>query len=514
VNSEIKTIEMAELPSMRGNKFYLDYLSGENSARDFITHSPTDFAESINARKSYTYPRKAVAELLHGYNTKLGAGDNALSNCKLISYDNTHCVITGQQIGFMGGPLYSLYKIITAIRLAEYLQEKFKGTFIPVFWGATEDHDFHEINHAHHIKDDGEVGKVSFSWNGHGKPISDLDLSKEVYDAYEEYKSFFENADFELTDIPPDINYSDWKMGIWSKMFADQGLVVVTPEVLRPQSSTFFKQAFKYRTEIRSALDKTGDSLVKSGYKAMLSAPEYGSLYTFDDGYRVRVGNRSFTEQKFEDTPELFSSDAALRPLLADSLLPVCASVLGPGEVAYQATLKTIYKMFNIPQPVLFPRLSYTVLEEQDQKIIEKYKTDIFRIISGESVNNIFSNIVPDEVDFVDENEVSPLDIPEGASAQATKHYKNEQRIREEIAVKRRMKRKRHYVKQMMKTKGYTKGEVQRLRNRLFPKNGMQERILPMPHFYAHYGEAFIDTIFNAGELCDFSHKIVTLEQK
>ena len=507
---------MSDLPTMRGNNFYLDYLSGENSARDFITHGPMDFAEAIKARGEFTYPRRAVSGLLSNYNNSLGAGKLALDNCKLIEHDNTYCVITGQQVGFMGGPLYSLYKIITAIRLAEHLQENYEGNFIPVFWGATEDHDFHEINHVHHIKNDGELGKISFKWNEIGKPVSDLELNQSITEAYNEYLDLIKPGDGNVDDVfvhGAHTNYADWKMSIWSKMFSGRGLVVVTPELLRGEATSFFQQAHKSHAAIRTLLDDTGEALLENGYSASLAAPEYGSLYTFNDGYRIRVAEHDVSSAEIEADPNKFSTDAALRPLLADMLLPTCASVLGPGEVSYQAMLKPVYQLFNIPQPVLFPRLSYTVVEANDHRVLDKYHTDIFHAVSGYPVQSLFEQIIPDVLNHSDTVlSIEPLVLPAGLSPKGIIHLRNEHRIKYEIALKKESKKHAFYIKKAMKEKGFTKGEVQRLRNRLFPKNGMQERMLPMTHFLAIYGKGFIVSFFENGQLFDFCHNILYLE--
>lgn len=511
----IKKIEMAKLPSMQGNKLYLDYISGENGARDFFTFEPTDLEGAIVARRNQEYPRIVISKLLYRFNEQLGASGIALKNCKEFENTNTFCVITGQQVGFMGGPLYSLYKIITTIRLAEYLQQNFDGNFIPVFWGATEDHDFHEINHVHHIKGDGEIGRISFKWGGVGQSISSIDLTKEVEQAYGEYLDVITSNGIELLEHKHYKNYSEWKLGIWSKLFSDKGLVVVTPELIRGEASGFFQKAYMSHDLIRKALDNVGDELLEQGYTAMLEAPEYGSLYTFENGKRVRVTSDAITAADIERNPFNFSTDAALRPLLADSLLPVCASVLGPGEVAYQAMLKPLYDLFEIQQPVLFPRLSYTVVEQGDMEVMNRYKTNVVNILKGETVDDIFQRVVEDvgiegSIDIV----IEDLVIPEGASAKAIAHYKNEHRIRFEKEQKRQIKLYKKFVRKKMREKGYSKGEVRRLLNRLLPKGRMQERVLPMTHFFSNGSRSFIDVVFESGELFDFVHQIIYLHNK
>jgi len=266
--------------------------------------------------------------------------------------------------------------------------------------------------------------------------------------------------------------------------------------------------------DIRDLLDDVGTRLEQCGYSAPLAAPEYGSLYTFTDGYRVRIDKEKYTEGYIGKHPEKFSTDAALRPLLADTLLPTCASVLGPGEIAYQAMLKPLYTLFDIPQPVLFPRQSYTILEKQDLLLMDKYGTDVCSVLRGGGVSDIFDDIVPqDVVDEYRDIEVDEFVIPDNISKKAVQHFKEIRRVRREVANRHNIKLRSRHIKQQMRARGYRKGEIQRLRNRIRPKNTMQERVFPMTHFMNRYGRRFIDVLFESGDICDFSHKVVTLDR-
>ena len=124
----------------------------------------------LRTKGQYAYPRQAVSRRLAEYNAGLGADARAGANIEALADPDTYCVITGQQAGFMGGPAYTAYKIITAIRLAEHLAKTWGTRVVPVFWLASEDHDFEEINHTYLIKRDGEIGRVRFSWRQQGRP--------------------------------------------------------------------------------------------------------------------------------------------------------------------------------------------------------------------------------------------------------------------------------------------------------------------------------------------------------
>jgi len=159
----ISRVRVRDLPSVAGNRLYVDYVTGSGSAATFFTHAPLDFGAAFKDRREYDYPRAYVSRRLAEYNQKLGAHPAAKANIDALEASSAFCVITGQQAGFLGGPAYTAYKIITAIRLAKKLQEELDAIFVPMLWLATEDHDFGEINHAFWLKDDGEVGPARVS---------------------------------------------------------------------------------------------------------------------------------------------------------------------------------------------------------------------------------------------------------------------------------------------------------------------------------------------------------------
>jgi uncharacterized protein YllA (UPF0747 family) len=158
----METIPFREIPLYNKNPFFLDYIEGVDSSLQFFQHPPMRFREALEARGSITYNRLQAADNLCELNSSLNADQVALDNIEALRDSNTFCVITGQQVGFLMGPAYTTYKILTAIQLSKKLSTELNARFIPVFWGASEDHDFHEINHVHYLKKDGEIGKLSF----------------------------------------------------------------------------------------------------------------------------------------------------------------------------------------------------------------------------------------------------------------------------------------------------------------------------------------------------------------
>ncbi len=521
----ITKIAPQELPAAAGNRLYLDYVSGTGAAADFFTHSPSDFVAALQQRRGYPYPRQSVPRRLAEYNARLGAHPHAQANSEALGDSSTFVVIGGQQAGFLGGPAYTTYKIITTIRLATYLQENLEVRVVPVFWLATEDHDFNEINHTYFLKQDGEVGRVRFNWEQEGHPIADLPVTEEVKRAYGDY---FES----ISPVPnhsqakerfaprPGEDFSTWHARLWSQCFSERGLVIVEPRVLRTPAGDFFRLALERSDEIRSRLDDVSQRLTAAGYTPSLTSAQAGQLYTFDPaGYRVRVEDAQEHLAQALAYPERYSTDAALRPLFADAMLPVVASVLGPGEIAYQAMLKPLYDLFDLPQPVLFPRKGYTIVAQSEAQRLARYQTSAAAILTEQLDADVaFRALMPaSELEtFASarrglEDALSPLrpyveSIDPGLGRTCAQTLANLTRSLDKL--------KERAIRARLSQLGFSRGELRALRNVLLPRGRLQERVLPLPHFINRHGMCFIDEVFSAGELDDFSHHILTLEDE
>jgi len=504
---------------------YLDYIAGQGKAASFFSHPPLGFEEALAARRQVEYPREEVCELLLEYNAGLGAESAALEGIKALRSPTAFCVISGQQAGFLGGPVYTLYKIITIIWLAKYLERHLKVRIVPVFWLASEDHDFAEINHAFLLKRDGEVGRVSFEWTGQGRPIADLPISDEVLGAYHAYFDqlppgpHYELAR-ELFAPKPEEDYCTWHARIWARLFSGRGLVVVDPSILRAPARAFFHAALTKREEIQAGLEAAAASLREAGYGPVLSPQKAGRLYTLgSDGHRIRVEDPSAHLASVREVPERYSADAALRPLLADTLFPVVASVLGPGEIAYHAMLRPLYALFELPQPLVFPRKSCTVIGKDQVELISRCGTSAAAILSGGfDAKQCLRDLASGELQapFADARKaitraLEPLRAPlEGLDPGLERTWQQTR----DTSLRRLDDLERRAVRAELARRGLSAGLLQRLQNALRPRGRPQERVFPLPHFINRHGASFVDTLFSIGEMGDFSHRLITLEEE
>jgi bacillithiol biosynthesis cysteine-adding enzyme BshC len=482
-----------------------------------------DFDGALDRRQGYAFPRQAVVQRLAAYNAGLGAGVRALSNVEALADPGTFCVITGQQAGLMGGPAYTAYKAITAIRLAQHLTETWGQRVIPVFWLASEDHDFGEINHTYLIKRDGEVGRVRFSWHQQGRPISDLGVTDDVRRAFLEYwrsaaPGPFSAESREAFSWQAEEGFSRWQARVWSRLFSAHGLVMIEPQVVRAAVPDFFTFALERATQIRGALQDVTRRLTAAGYQAAITSEDAGFLYTFDaDGRRVRVREPSTHIRDAAENPARYSTGAALRPLLADAALPVIASVLGPGETAYQGMLKPLYELYGIPQPVLYPRHSYTLVSRHEVDRIKAYHTGVIELLAGQvDFSKALTRLLPAEERsaFVSaqngiEAALSPLrDYLASVDPSLTRTWA--QTVRRSLDSLRKLEQRA--TKARVGQLGFSKLELRRIQNALLPRGRLQERVLPFAYFYSRYGPELVDLLLSIPELGDFGHHVLLLE--
>lgn len=507
--------------ALAGNRLYLDYVSGQGAARAYMTYGPHDYDAAYAVRREHPYPRNEVATRLGNYNASLGAHANALANIEALRQEGAVCVVAGQQVGFLGGPAYTTYKIVHAIRLAEHLSELLRVRVVPVFWLASEDHDLTEINHAHYIQPDGEIGRVSFPWDEEGRPIADLPVTADVRRAYAAYfDALGEGVSPLRAQFAPQDGegYLRWHARLWAAMFSQRGLVLVEPSLLRAPARGLFSQALAQADEIRRRLSETATRLQADGYHAALDAESYGQPFTFDaTGRRVRVQDPAAHVALAQEYPERYSADAALRPLVADAMLPVIASILGPGEIAYQAMLRPLYTLFQVPQPVLVPRQSYTLLTPAEFERLGHYGLMPQRLLAEEPDPAAAWQALapPDALARYEtarqglEAALAPL-RPYLQAIDPTLERNWEQTLANGLRGLDKLQERG--LKALLAQQGLSRGELQALRNLLLPRGRPQERVLPLPHLLHRFGASFVERLYRAAPLDTFAHHILVWE--
>ncbi|HEX6988268.1 MAG TPA: bacillithiol biosynthesis cysteine-adding enzyme BshC, partial [Bacillota bacterium] len=332
--------------------------------------------------------RAAVAEALVEANRGYGADEAAQRNAAALADPGTLAVVTGQQAGLFGGPLHTLYKAVTAIRLAGELSQRLERRVVPVFWMASEDHDYDEVRRAYLLDQAGRVRELALpprtgpraSVGALPVPRRVRGLLREVAQALGPRARHPEFLDQALEELDAARDWGDWFARLMARWLSAHGLIILDPMLrpLRLPLREFYPLALVRREGVHRELAAAASRLQRRGYPVQLEVErDHCNLFYLADGERValhwrdaqlvgrggqvRLGVGEGTALMRRE-PWRFSPNVVLRPLVQDLLLPTLAYVAGPAETAYLAQLRDVYPLFGLQMPVVVPRLSVTLV--------------------------------------------------------------------------------------------------------------------------------------------------------
>ncbi|MBM3709862.1 MAG: bacillithiol biosynthesis cysteine-adding enzyme BshC [Actinobacteria bacterium] len=399
--------------------------------------------------------RLKIVNILKSLNSRLCCGKRTLNNIELLKDRKTCVVIGGQQPGFLTGPVFIIYKILTIIKLSQYLSALLKCNVIPLFWNASDDSNFDQVNNFYLLNK--KVKKINLalpeaSGLKKSRRFSNIFVSEElIRQKIEEVKEnltpstdFTENAIDMLDEClrvagksfygektglnPPNVlNLSSFFSAIILKLFSKYGLVVIDPS--EPDLKALALKLIKFDIEnyagIYDAVKEAGENLKNEGYHSQIMSDVKNLNFFLDvEGKRrrfIEVKNGYFAlPDCILDENELFeflksrvsqlSLNVVLRPIFQDTVLPVLAEVCGPGEISYYGQMKKVYEIFNLKTGIIYPRFSATIIESKIEKSIRKLGIDyeelgkdksrirkkIIAHIAGKDVEKLLKNFESD----------------------------------------------------------------------------------------------------------------------
>lgn len=370
------------------------------------------YDEVIAQIDQQTYPRAEVAAVLESSARKFGAPEIVLKNIAALRDKSTYVIATGQQAGFLGGPLFSLHKALSVIHLARKLEAESGGRarFVPLFWIAGDDHDMAEIDHAYILQTDANVARVKAALSPESAGCSACDAFVDRSEANlaalrGELAAALKDdtlAD-EFVKIYSGQSLSDAFAALIYKWLGEFGLVVAQSGDMRRFSAELLSRELNEFDVTTRLIQEAALALQNAGYKAGFSGHGRDGPHFFiarppdkirahldfsgdrgAEAFQERspafaqrgVQPRRFTKSELTELiraqPELFSCAAALRPVLQQKIFPVAAAVLGPGEIAYWAQLKSVHDHFGAVWPVVIARASLTLIDGAGEKAMRK----------------------------------------------------------------------------------------------------------------------------------------------
>ncbi|MDT8415933.1 MAG: bacillithiol biosynthesis cysteine-adding enzyme BshC [Flavobacteriaceae bacterium] len=471
--------------------------------------------------------RKILVTVLQEQYSALTTSEQTAANIASLTSENTFTVTTGHQLNLFGGPLYFIYKIISTIKLARELEKAHPDKkIVPIFWMATEDHDFEEINYFH-------FDHKKISWNSSASGAVGHFSTEGLENTFEVFKSCSgrsKNA-LQLQQLFEEAyikhhNLADATRYLVNALFGETGLVVIDANEVKLKS--LFATVVKKELLHSPTFDKVSETVKKieaAGYHIQVN-PRKINLFYLTESHRGRIEkdvqkslyfvegtSLKFTEAEIlktlHDHPERFSPNVMLRPVYQELILPNLCYIGGGGELAYWLQLKSTFAHFGIPFPILLHRNAALVVPEKVSEKLEKIEltvSDLF-LRREELIDKKIRQISDIPIDFtIQKNHLKAqfkalYDIAEKTDAS----FLGAVRAQEAKQIKGLEKLEKRLLKAQKRKLQDEVNRLEKLQESLFPSGSLQERHDNFSEYYLQYGEAFIENamdMFNPLQPC------------
>ncbi len=525
-------------------RLFLDYLSYTASVRGFYPRSPifSEWVKDESQRVGYDAARRGkVSEILERQNRAWGASPKTLANIERFKR-GALAAVTGQQVGLFGGPLFSIFKALTAVKLAEEATAA-RVDCVPVFWLATEDHDLAEVNHVALLSEHGLPERLAVESQGIADaPVGAVKFGPEIESVVDRAAALL--GDSEVTAWLRQAYRPGESLGsafalLFAKLFAEWGVILLNPaeKDFHDLAKPLFRAAIERVSELDEALLARGKALEAAGYHQQVKVTSATTLlFEVKDGARTVVRRRSNGAnggefavgeerisseelvERIEEAPEAFSPNALFRPVVQDYLLPTLVYTGGAAEVAYFAQAAVVYeKLLGRVTPIL-PRFSATLLEAKAERILTRYQLGLPEVFNGpEKVREVIAarSLPPDlqtrfseayasveQAMAVLRESIGKLDSTLIDTAESTRTSMAHQidRLRARVA---RAEQQRNEV---------ITRHADALSNALFPNKVLQEREVAGVSFVARYGPDLLANLYQHVRPDCHDHQVIEVQ--
>lgn len=498
------------------SKIMVDYLNQSESLKPYYNHFPTldNFKLQIEEKKNFSLKnREALVQSLLNQYKNFTISELTQQNIESLKNSNTFTITTGHQLNLFTGHLYFLYKIVSVINLSRDLKEKYPDcNFVPVFWMATEDHDFEEINHFYLYgekicwskKTEGAVGELDTQ--GLEEIFKDFSNKIGTSKNAEYLKQLFENAYLKHNNLSNATRY------LVNELFSEYGLVILDGN--DKNLKNLFIPYIKDELLNQVSFKKVSETIENFQYPVQVNPREI-NLFYLDKNLRERIikenntyvvnnTNLRFSENEILELtdrhPEKFSPNVIMRPLYQEVILPNLCYTGGGGELAYWLELKSFFETVKVPFPILLLRNSVLLVTEKQNKKREKLNLSFSDLFEKQPllVNRKAREFSETNIDFstLKKQLEYQFEILKQAVQKTDKSFSGAVTAQE----KKQIKGLENLKKRLLKAnKKYFSDKLERiieLQNELFPNQTLQERIGNFAEYYEYYGKALIRRLF------------------
>nr|WP_144924981.1 bacillithiol biosynthesis cysteine-adding enzyme BshC [Paenibacillus bovis] len=540
--------ESMVIPAM--NDFASLYIEQKEPVRGFFHYDITEntvFEKRYQDVMNRKYNRADLAECIKAYMLKFPQSEQTKNSLKKLQLHNSSVVIGGQQAGLLTGPLYTIHKVISIIKLAEHQEKKLGTPVIPVFWIAGEDHDVLEVNHVY-VEAGQSMKKMSYQEvNVNEKRMtSDISFNKDemkkwidsIFMHFGERKYTKELLSFIDEVLQSSHTITDLFSYIIMELFKDYGLLIMdaADPNIRKLEQSYFEQLINENTQITNAVLQQQDIITGHGFKKAIEIDaDCANIFYYKNNERLllnydpledmfveKKGNfqieRRLLLEELNSSPEKFSNNVVTRPVMQEFVFPSLAFIAGPGEIAYWGELKQVFEHLGIQMPPIIPRLNMTFVEAVVERDVNELELDLNNVLKN-GVNSSLQVFLDSERD---QELISKLD--EIASYLKAEYNDIFSRLEESdrgllpLAKKNLnfhllqlefLERKSNF--NMEQKFQATLDKYKKVERHLYPNGIPQERIWNIFYYLNEYGLSFIDQLMMENFEFDGKHKVIKI---
>jgi bacillithiol biosynthesis cysteine-adding enzyme BshC len=523
------SVDIRRFPWIR--RLAADYAYDFARLADFFAGDPGDpgaWRNAIARASSHTRQRHALVEVLHAQQQRRHAPAESVAAAGLFADPRSVAIVTGQQAGLFGGPLFTLLKALTAVQLAERVRAEHQVPAVAVFWVDAEDHDWDEVKacgvfDADHVPRSVSIADVP---GAHTGPVARVQLNDTIGSALSELEAMLPATEFTpalLDDLRrcyrPGTGMADAFSRWLERVLGSRGLVVFdsSDPAAKPLAAGVFAHEIAHPGEAARLAADAGAALAARGYHAQVT-PQPGTLSLFHmnagrepiritaDGFQVGsvTQSRAALLERAQRSPAELSPNVLLRPIVQDTLFPTACYVAGPSELAYLGQLRRVYDAFGVPMPLVQQRATATIVDSNAMRFLSKHDValDALRAQDEAALNELLIAQLPASVevaiqvagDTIEQRmdalarEVPRIDATlEGAARSTLSRMQDD------------LKKLHAKIVQAAKRKDETlRRQFHHARAQVFPDGHPQERAIGFVTFLNKYGPGLVDRLLEA----------------
>jgi bacillithiol biosynthesis cysteine-adding enzyme BshC len=538
-------LPFAQIPHT--TRLFADFLAYSPAVQPFYPHSPhfSEWSKAEGSGLQYDPSRRErVGAILQRQNQACGCSPQTLANITRLR-QGAAAIVTGQQVGLFGGPMFAIYKALTAVKLAEEATAAGVDS-VPVFWLATSDHDLAEVNHVSLPGPDGVLRTLTTSSHGvAGAPVSQVRLGEEILPVVEEAVSLLgdsEASQFLRESYRPGETLGTAFARFYARLFAEWGVILLdaSDAELHRVAAPVARAAIERAEELDAALLARGEALEKAGYSQQVKVTASSVLlFAMREGARTpiyrREGSNKASEfaigsepgaeklssaellDRIDSGPEHFSPNVLLRPVVQDYLLPTLAYTGGAAEAAYFAQAGAVYDAILGRVTPIVPRFSATLVEPKVQRWLNQYGIAVRNAFDGPEVlrQTLASRTLPADLQAAFERAnqsveesfsalkeaLAKLDptLVEASQTGASKVHYQLDRLRERAMAAE------------LRRSEVVRRHAEALSQMLYPENALQERGVAGIYFVARHGTELLGRLHETMRTDCQDHQILDL---